>query len=177
MLFKTPLHISKGVFICKQVHSLTFLQLTSNLYLTLTLHSRTFFVFQYFYLMKRILALVVFLVSSSVFAQEGAIRGTILDQEMNNEPFLFANISLKGDNLSKQTNLFGNFEINNVKPGDYIVQISFAGYNTKEVPVQVTADNITEIQETLSAITFEFDETLLNSKESKKIAVNTISSK
>ncbi|MEO9892588.1 carboxypeptidase-like regulatory domain-containing protein [Aurantibacter sp.] len=125
--------------------------------------------------MKNILALVVLFFSTGLFAQQGAIRGTILDQEMNNEPLLLANISLKGDNISKQTNLFGNFELDNVQPGDYIVQISFAGYNTKEVAVNVVANETIVIQETLSALTFEFDDTTLNSKASneEKIAANT----
>jgi len=124
--------------------------------------------------MKRLIVIIVLFFSAFSFAQEqGSIRGIILDQEMNNEPLLFANVQLKGSDATKQANLFGNFEINDIEPGKYTLEISFAGYETKEVSVEVLANNVTEIQETLSAITFDFDEVVT---EEKIISMAKISS-
>ncbi|MBM1105421.1 carboxypeptidase-like regulatory domain-containing protein [Aurantibacter crassamenti] len=127
--------------------------------------------------MKILLVFATLLFATSVFAQNGAIRGTVLDQEMNNEPLLFANISLKGAKSAEQTNLFGNFEINDVVPGEYTIQISFAGYDTKEILIRVKADETTEIQETLTAITFDYDEVSMETtikNEDKIVALSTI---
>ena len=101
---------------------------------------------------------LLFFVLAGTFCQltvaqsSGTISGRILDFEDNGEPLLFANISLKNTAISEQTNFHGNFEIEGVLPGDYVIAISYLGYETKELPIQVKANQITSIHEALKAL-------------------------
>ncbi|WP_276168455.1 carboxypeptidase-like regulatory domain-containing protein [Zobellia alginiliquefaciens] len=120
--------------------------------------------------MKITLFFLAFVCSLNLFAQEeGAIRGTIFDMEMNNEPLLFADVQIKDTKFKTQTNFRGNFEILNVEPGNYILKVAFSGYEPQEIPVEVTAANTIEISQglhaktlSLSDMTFVDDNTLQN---------------
>lgn len=102
--------------------------------------------------MKHILVLFVLLCVFFGTAQEaGSLKGKILDGEMYNEPMLMANISLKNTQFATMTNFNGNFEIDNLAPGDYTMLVSFLGYKTKELPITITPDQEIFIQETLHA--------------------------
>ncbi len=81
----------------------------------------------------------------------GTINGTITDWEVNNEPMLFADITVKNTTLKTHTNFRGNFELIDVAPGTYTLAISFLGYDTVEVPIEVTKNTTTTIQQTLRA--------------------------
>ncbi|MUH37251.1 carboxypeptidase-like regulatory domain-containing protein [Zobellia amurskyensis] len=122
--------------------------------------------------MKTTLFFFAFICTLNLFAQEeGAIRGTIYDMEMNNEPLLFADVQIKGTKFKTQTNFRGNFEISNVEPGSYILKVSFLGYEAYEVPVEVLASNTLEITQGLQAQTLDLsnmsfaDEDILKNNE------------
>ncbi|OWW26977.1 hypothetical protein B4Q04_04685 [Zobellia sp. OII3] len=83
--------------------------------------------------------------------EEGIIKGNIFDTEMNNEPLLFADVKVKGSQVKTQTNFRGNFEINGLEPGSYILKVSFLGYETREIPVEVSASHTAYISEGLQA--------------------------
>ena len=109
--------------------------------------------------MKRIIFLLVVMVSAVVFSQkEGVIKGTVSDQALNNEPMLFANVQLKGVDTNYQTNFHGNFEISDVQPGAYTLVISYVGYNTKEITLVVKEDEITTVAAKLAPIQISFDD-------------------
>ena len=74
-----------------------------------------------------------------------------MDNELNNEPLLFARFAIKGTAFETTTNFNGNFEIENIKPGNYIVTIGFSGYEGLEVPIEVNENSTTEILKSLSA--------------------------
>lgn len=83
-------------------------------------------------------------VIGNVFSQSnGAITGTVSDIALDNEPILFATIQLKNTSKSTLTNFHGNYEFTAIVPGNYTLVFSFLGYETIEVPVQVTPDKIT----------------------------------
>lgn len=109
--------------------------------------------------MKKTLFLLAFICTINLFAQEeGAIRGTIFDMEMNNEPLLFADVQIKDTKFKTQTNFRGNFEISNVEPGSYILKITFLGYESYEVPVEILASNTLEITQGLQAQTLSLSD-------------------
>ena len=81
----------------------------------------------------------------------GSVRGKILDSEMFNEPLLMATVSIKNTGWSDQTNFNGNFEIKDVEPGKYTLEISFLGYESLELPVEIKEDQQVEIMESLRA--------------------------
>lgn len=72
--------------------------------------------------------LILFLLlSQSAFAQQ-KIKGTILDSK---GPLEFANVLIKEKGVGAVTDKFGIFEIGNLDPGQYTVQVSLLGYGTQ----------------------------------------------
>ncbi len=73
------------------------------------------------------------------FAQtKGTINGLITDKENNNEPLPYASVVVKGTKNGTTTNDLGKFELH-IPEGKHILQISFVGYETAEVPVTIVA--------------------------------------
>ncbi|MGB5819083.1 MAG: carboxypeptidase-like regulatory domain-containing protein [Saonia sp.] len=101
--------------------------------------------------------------------QQGAIRGSISDKEMNNEPLLYANVHVKNTTKSTQTNFHGNFEIPDIDPGNYTLVISYLGYESLEVPVSVAENGVTEIYQGLNAKSISLSEIPLSDTEAKAL--------
>ena len=85
-----------------------------------------------------------------MFAQNGTVTGTILDKEFNNEPLAFANIVIKGTKQGASTDVNGKYSIS-LKPGSYIIVIGYLGYETKEIPFTIKANEKKIINHTLEA--------------------------
>jgi hypothetical protein len=119
--------------------------------------------------MKKIIFITLLLLSAGLYSQDlGTIKGTITDWEMNNEPLLFAEIAVKNTPWHTRTNFRGNFELADVTPGEYTLAISFLGYETLEVPVEVTEKGTTAIQEALRAKTIALEAISLNEPHTSK---------
>lgn len=102
--------------------------------------------------MKQLLFVFLFVVFYNVSAQSnGVLSGKVLDAEIYNEPLLMASLSLKGTPWKAQTNFNGNFEITEVTPGRYTLQISFLGYETVEVPVEIKDGERLDVLQSLKA--------------------------
>jgi hypothetical protein len=112
--------------------------------------------------MKKLALVFSLLFTVLLFSQEqGAVTGTILDKEMNNEPILFANVQLKNTANAVQTNFHGNFEMVDINPGEYTLVVSYLGYETLEIPITVKENETTEV---------------INELEAKKISLEDIAS-
>lgn len=85
-----------------------------------------------------------------MFAQNGTVSGTILDKEFNNEPLPFANIIIKGTKQGTSTDENGKYSIT-LKPGSYTLVIGYLGYETKEIPFTIKANEKKVINHTLEA--------------------------
>ncbi|MGM9760061.1 MAG: SusC/RagA family TonB-linked outer membrane protein [Parabacteroides sp.] len=81
-----------------------------------------------------VLSVLMSFMMTAAFAQQGAIKGKILDE--NGEPIIGANIVEKGTTNGTITDLDGNYTltVNNLKTA--VLQVSFIGYNTVEKPVK-----------------------------------------
>ena len=109
--------------------------------------------------MKNFLFISVLLFTSLLFSQkEGSIKGSVTDKAMNNEPMLFANIQLKGSETNYQTNFNGNFEIENLTPGAHTLIISYAGYESEEITIEIKDNSVSYIQTNLSPMQVNFDD-------------------
>ena len=97
----------------------------------------------------RYLLLLLFF-SVAMFAQNGTVTGTILDKEFNNEPLPFANIVIKGTKQGTSTDENGKYSIS-LKPGNYTLVIGYLGYETKEIPFTLKANEKKVINHTLEA--------------------------
>lgn len=71
-------------------------------------------------------------------AQTGIIKGRVYNA-LNNEPIMFANVLIAGTTKGGTTDETGNYEIPNLEPGLYNLDISYIGFKTKIVyEIEVT---------------------------------------
>jgi len=70
--------------------------------------------------------------AQSLFAQSGVVEGRVYDK-VNNDPIPFANVIIKSTSTGASTNEEGYYRIENLKPGEYNLQASFIGYNSKTI--------------------------------------------
>ncbi|MFV1883240.1 MAG: TonB-dependent receptor [Balneola sp.] len=64
----------------------------------------------------------------------GSVEGRVVEAGTD-EPLIGASVYIKGTTKGTATDIDGEFKINNVAEGEYIIVISYLGYNTLEVPV------------------------------------------
>ncbi|MBU2555086.1 MAG: TonB-dependent receptor [Bacteroidetes bacterium] len=69
------------------------------------------------------------LTTSVAFAQEATIRGFVYEEE-SGEPAIFANAVLKGTSYGASTDVNGYFLISKIPPGNYVLQITYLGFDT-----------------------------------------------
>ena len=77
-----------------------------------------------------LLRLTIFLFPVLILAQEGKMRGIVVDVDTG-EPLLGANVTLQGTNMGAATDLEGSYIILAVPPGVYTVRADFIGYQSE----------------------------------------------
>ena len=80
------------------------------------------------------LSMLLSLCMTAAFAQQGAIKGKILDE--NGEPIIGANVVEKGTTNGTITDLDGNYTLTVKNLKNAVLQVSYIGYNTVETPVK-----------------------------------------
>mgnify|MGYP003630077111 CR=1 FL=1 len=104
--------------------------------------------------MKHLFFFFTLLLCSLTFGQDtSAVQGNILDGELFNEPLLMATVSIENTDKITRTNFRGNFEFDNLTPGEYNLVVQFLGYETIELPITVSEGKTTNIQAILKAKT------------------------
>lgn len=88
-----------------------------------------------------VLALVL-LTSAGVLAQ-GTVTGTLVDKNTD-EGLISASVTLKGSNKGAITNINGGFTITEIPAGEQILVVSYIGYVTTEITVNVINGQITD---------------------------------
>lgn len=88
-------------------------------------------------LTRTAITMLLLLVVCATYAQTGGIRGTVIDEE--NVPVPFATVGITGTSLGSVTNRDGIFEITDLAPGKYELQVAFIGYQTLKQEVVVIA--------------------------------------
>lgn len=119
--------------------------------------------------MKHLITLLLLTFSSISFAQNaGLIVGKVTDKELNNEPLMFASISIKDTAIASETDITGIFLIENLAEGDYTLVCNFIGYETKELTIHVSSMQPTEINLSLTPSTISLNELAALSSVAKK---------
>lgn len=119
---------------------------------------------KYFYKnsMKYLFLITALLISAISFSQDHiSIKGNILDLEANNTPLEMAHVSIKETGDKTITDENGNFTFKALTTGTYTLSLSFTGYETKTVEVQVINNEIAKINESLSANTLSITDLML----------------
>ena len=80
--------------------------------------------------MKRFLVVLLTLTCPALQAQTGKIYGTVTNS-INNEALPFVTIILSGTTYGTQSDIDGNYSVENIPPGLYNVEFSFIGFKKK----------------------------------------------
>uniref|UniRef100_UPI004048316E carboxypeptidase-like regulatory domain-containing protein n=1 Tax=Flavobacterium sp. TaxID=239 RepID=UPI004048316E len=126
--------------------------------------------------MRLHLLLSFLFISLYSFSQTGTVSGVILDKEYNNEPLPFANVLIKGTTIGTSTDDLGKYSLS-VKPGNYVLEIGYLGYETKEIPFTIKAGEKKVINHTLEASGVQLDDIVVThtvTKESEAAVMQNI---
>lgn len=96
--------------------------------------------------MKLINSLVVLFLISLQFSyaqNTGAIKGSVVSSAAN--ALSDVNVEVKGLQIGDQTNNRGEFFLRNVPQGNYTLQISYVGYETQHLKVNVQSGETTDV--------------------------------
>ncbi|MCD0467389.1 TonB-dependent receptor [Flavobacterium sp. ENC] len=98
----------------------------------------------------KFLLITLFICTISVAQNKGTISGVLTDKESNNQALPFANVLIKGTNISANTDIDGKYTLS-VNPGSYTIIFSFVGYESVEKPVTVKANETVTLNQILSS--------------------------
>jgi len=115
----------------------------------------------------KLFILTLFITTLGFSQNRGSISGVLTDKDSNNETLPFANVSLKGTNINTATDINGKYTISAIA-GSYIVQFSFIGYETVEVPVTVINGEVTTINKALGSGSYVLNDVVITSTVNKQ---------
>lgn len=88
---------------------------------------------------KHILIILSLFQGILAYGQTGSVKGTVLDAE-SDEPLIGVSILVKGTTKGGITNLDGEFSFANIPTGTQTLAISYLGFASKEVEVNIVSD-------------------------------------
>ncbi|TCN53915.1 TonB-dependent receptor [Flavobacterium circumlabens] len=98
----------------------------------------------------KFLLITLFICTISIAQNKGTISGVLTDKESNNQALPFANVLIKGTNISANTDIDGKYTLS-INPGSYTIIFSFVGYESVEKPVTVKANETITVDQVLSS--------------------------
>ena len=101
---------------------------------------------------KFYLILPLLFTAVAALAQNGTIKGHVTDNA-SRESLPAAYVLLDGQNKGASTDAFGNYQLNNLKPGKYKVKLNYVGFNEFEKEVTVGSGETVVLNISLSAST------------------------
>lgn len=125
---------------------------------------------------------VVFLFLAFSFIQlfagnSGKIVGLVTDKA-SGEPLIGVNVIVQGSGLGASTDLNGEYFILNVPPGNHKIECSYVGYQTVVMDnIQVSSDQTTVVNFTISEQTMELDESIVVTAERPLVRKDLTASK
>ena len=126
-------------------------------------------------LKKGIISAFILFVTLGAFAQNGIIKGTVKDK-LTNEPIIGANILIVGTSSGTATDFDGNFELKELKPGMYGLEVSYIGYeDIKALEIEVQGIRPTILNFELAENFKQLDEVVVKASAFKKTAESPVS--
>ena len=111
--------------------------------------------------MKLKLLFFTLLLTGISFSQnKGTVTGMLTDKDANNQSLPFANVFIKGTTNGTNTDIDGKYSIA-AAPGNYIIQFSFVGYESVEVPVTIVANEIVTINQALGSAGYKLEDVIV----------------
>lgn len=113
---------------------------------------------------QRIILLnIILFICIGLTAQHGSIRGFITDKD-DAEPCMYANVYLQGTDLGASTDLSGYFTITRVPPGDYTFIVTYMGYDSIAITVNVRPNHVTTQNIEMNKSSFVLEETVVSAE-------------
>jgi outer membrane receptor protein involved in Fe transport len=126
-------------------------------------------------MLRSICVLFVSIISFQAFSQNGTIAGRVTDHK-SLEGVIGANVVIQGTSVGAATDLDGNFQISNVKPGIYVLVVSSITYKSQTIPdVGVESGSKTTLQIALVEDVAELEEIVITAKKEIATDMNLIS--
>jgi len=121
---------------------------------------------------KRLLSILLFLTASLfsnfVTAQTGTIRGFVYEKE-SGEPVLFTNVYLYKTSIGAPTDANGYFAITRIPPGEYILMVTYVGFDTLNIPISIKANDLISKKLYLSKSTVTLNEINVSAARQDKV--------
>ncbi len=124
-----------------------------------------------------ILLISILIIQTSIsLGQTGSIKGVIIDKKTK-ETIIGANVYIEGTTVGSTTNLDGQYEIRNMKPGIYTIIVSFISYNQQRFEkVKVFENLATVVNAQLEESITTISEVVVSETRKKDTEVSMISS-
>jgi len=119
-----------------------------------------------------ILFLLPFLAATSAFAQKATLYGKVTDAT-SGEPMFGVNIFLQGTTIGGITDFEGKYELKDISPGQYNIEVSFLGYEKKVFTgIKLEAGKREELSVPLSETALTIDQEVVIVGEKPLVDVN-----
>ena len=105
------------------------------------------------------------LTTSAASAQSATVRGVTLDA-VTNEPLPWANVVLIGTSIGSASDIKGKFVIRNAPVGSHTIRATYIGYETRELEVVLTVDQVVELELSLEPVSLIEEEVVVTAQAS-----------
>ena len=82
------------------------------------------------------LLITFFLLSQYIVAQKSGVRGTVFDKGTG-DPMIGAVVFLQGTDYASVSNIDGDYNISGVPYGDYVLKLTYIGYDSISVNIKI----------------------------------------
>jgi TonB-dependent receptor len=110
--------------------------------------------------MKYLGLLFIQFICFTVFTQVGTLQGTVID-ETTKETLPGAKVLVENSTKVTLTDFDGKFTFNNLTVGTHKISISYSTYTTKQVEIQIQANQISNVTISLSSIVSDQEEVVV----------------
>ncbi|WDF55703.1 TonB-dependent receptor [Mucilaginibacter sp. KACC 22063] len=119
--------------------------------------------------MKSLFAAAIALLLPFLAAAQLRVSGTVTD-DRTNQPLPGATVSLQNLQTAPgaQTDANGSFSIDNVKPGSYVLKITYIGYQTWQKPMNVNSNTTIAVKMTSSSTNITEDINVIATRAGSK---------
>ncbi len=131
---------------------------------------------------RQILLVLILLVGLHLIAEaQGCVVKGLLSDAKTKEPLSFANIAIKGTQKGTVSDFEGKYLLSNIKPGTYIIQVSYVGYKPLEKEVNLTKGQVLKLDFLLTMDAIITDEVVVTAQAigqaaaiNRQLSANTI---
>lgn len=120
---------------------------------------------------KQILVVLFLNISISTFGQNASLYGRVTTED--NQPVSLISVTLLNTRWGTLTNENGEYRIQNIKPGNYTLQLSFTGYIRKTQPVTLDAGGNTQLDLTITEDSKQLEEVVIETSKIMNRAAST----